>query len=105
MSRHQFVIRWRRVTSIRLARPQAIKAYVDGSGTSDALGSRDLLTLLIKANMSPDIPESQRLSDEDVLARKFACSAVAPNLLTLCTERCRREYDNAPPSRLASERV
>lgn len=34
-----------------------------------ALKSRDLLTLLIKANTSPDIPEDQRLSDEDVLAQ------------------------------------
>ncbi|PIL29235.1 cytochrome P450 [Ganoderma sinense ZZ0214-1] len=33
------------------------------------LRSRDLLTLLIKANMAADIPESQRLSDEDVLAQ------------------------------------
>lgn len=34
-----------------------------------SLHDRDLLTLLIKANMSTDIPENQRLSDEDVLAR------------------------------------
>ncbi|KAH8102301.1 cytochrome P450 [Cristinia sonorae] len=33
------------------------------------LQGRDLLTLLIKANMATDIPESQRLSDEDVLAQ------------------------------------
>ena len=33
------------------------------------LTDRDLLTLLIKANMATDIPDSQRLSDEDVLAR------------------------------------
>ncbi|PIL29244.1 cytochrome P450 [Ganoderma sinense ZZ0214-1] len=33
------------------------------------LRSRDLLTLLLKANMASDIPESQRLSDEDVLAQ------------------------------------
>ncbi|CAL1709423.1 unnamed protein product [Somion occarium] len=33
------------------------------------LEGRDLLTLLIKANMATDIPESQRLSDEDVLAQ------------------------------------
>ena len=33
------------------------------------LADRDLLTLLIKANMSTDIPDSQRLSDEDMLAR------------------------------------
>jgi len=41
----------------------------DEKGAGDALGSRDLLTLLIKANMSTDIPASQRLSDEDVLAQ------------------------------------
>ncbi|KAI0643934.1 cytochrome P450 [Trametes meyenii] len=30
---------------------------------------RDLLTLLLKANLATDIPDSQRLSDEDVLAQ------------------------------------
>ncbi|EPS98326.1 hypothetical protein FOMPIDRAFT_1024652 [Fomitopsis schrenkii] len=34
-----------------------------------SLHDRDLLTLLIKANMSTDIPENQRLSDDDVLAQ------------------------------------
>lgn len=32
---------------------------------------RDLLTLLMKANMATDIPENQKLSEEDVLARKL----------------------------------
>lgn len=36
----------------------------------DVEGSRDLLTLLLKANMDPDVPESQRLSEEDVIVRK-----------------------------------
>nr|VWO99488.1 N/A [Ganoderma boninense] len=40
----------------------------DGIARRD-LQSRDLLTLLIKANIATDIPESQRLSDEDVLAQ------------------------------------
>ncbi|KAF9020787.1 cytochrome P450 [Hymenopellis radicata] len=31
--------------------------------------SRDLLSLLLRANMSTDIPESQRMSDEDVIAQ------------------------------------
>ncbi len=31
---------------------------------------RDLLSLLIKSNMAVDIPENQRLSDEEVLARQ-----------------------------------
>lgn len=33
---------------------------------------RDLLTLLIKANMASDVPESQRLTDEEVLARTLS---------------------------------
>ncbi|KAH9894818.1 cytochrome P450 [Cubamyces lactineus] len=33
------------------------------------LQGRDLLTLLIKANMAKDVPENQRLSDEDVLGQ------------------------------------
>lgn len=37
------------------------------------LKERDLLTLLIKANMATDIPESQRMTDEEVLARE-CCS-------------------------------
>lgn len=35
------------------------------------LQGRDLLTLLVRANMAEDIPESQRLSDEDVVNRTF----------------------------------
>ena len=35
----------------------------------DVIG-RDLLTLLLKANMAIDIPDHQRLTDEEVLARK-----------------------------------
>ena len=32
---------------------------------------RDLLSLLTRANMDPDLPESQRMSDEDVLSRLY----------------------------------
>ncbi|CDO75988.1 hypothetical protein BN946_scf184922.g1 [Trametes cinnabarina] len=39
--------------------------HVDGLERKDFQG-RDLLTLLIKANMAKDIPETQRLSDEDL---------------------------------------
>ncbi len=35
----------------------------------DDLQGCDLLTLLLKANISTDVPDNQRLSDEDVLAR------------------------------------
>lgn len=40
----------------------------------DDLQGRDLLSLLIKANMATDIPDSQKLSDDDVLAREFILS-------------------------------
>jgi hypothetical protein len=32
-------------------------------------GRRDLLSLLVKANLSADIPEHQRLGDEEVIGR------------------------------------
>jgi hypothetical protein len=32
---------------------------------------RDLLSVLMRANMATDLPSNQRLSDEDVLARKY----------------------------------
>ncbi|KAJ6528626.1 cytochrome P450 [Mycena vulgaris] len=35
----------------------------------DSVSSRDLLSLLVRANTTEDIPEAQRLSDEDVLAQ------------------------------------
>ena len=48
----------------------AEKASGKGFERKDVQG-RDLLTLLIKANMATDIPENQRLTDEEVLAREF----------------------------------
>jgi len=36
---------------------------------SDGWQRKDLLSALVKANMDPDIPESQRMSDEDVLSQ------------------------------------
>ncbi|OCH90693.1 cytochrome P450 [Obba rivulosa] len=54
------------------------KAAVIESAASEKSGverkdlhGRDLLTLLIRANMATDLPESLRLSDEDVLSRNF----------------------------------
>ncbi|KAF9815448.1 hypothetical protein IEO21_04619 [Rhodonia placenta] len=50
------------------------KAEIVAAATSDQkeknkLQDRDLLTLLLKSNLSRDNPESQRLSDKDVLAQ------------------------------------
>jgi len=36
---------------------------------SNSVKGRDLLSLLIRANMSTDLPDHQRMTDEDVLAR------------------------------------
>ncbi|KAF8556684.1 cytochrome P450 [Imleria badia] len=40
-----------------------------GEIEKNSLHGRDLLSLLVKANMATDIPESQRLSDKDVIAQ------------------------------------
>ena len=65
----------RRIGSQLIAEKKAavLRAAAQSGGEKEISGKslhdRDLLTLLIKANMSTDIPENQRLSDEDVLAR------------------------------------
>jgi hypothetical protein len=40
-----------------------------GGMEKSSIQGRDLLSLLVRANMATDIPENQRLSDNDVLAR------------------------------------
>jgi hypothetical protein len=39
------------------------------AGTGEKASGRDLLSLLVRANTASDVPESQRMSDKDVLAR------------------------------------
>ncbi|KAJ7611688.1 cytochrome P450 [Roridomyces roridus] len=48
---------------------QESKNEMADNGTFEKGRARDLLSLLVRANTSKDIPESQRLSDEDVLAQ------------------------------------
>nr|BAK09450.1 cytochrome P450 [Postia placenta] len=48
---------------------EILRLAADGEKEKGNLQSRDVLTLLIKANMATDLPESHRLSDEDVLAQ------------------------------------
>ena len=52
-----------------LAEQNALGKEKEGLASKDVKG-RDLLTLLIKANMAVDIPDHQRLSEEEVLARE-----------------------------------
>jgi len=49
---------------LRESRAQAVR-------TDEKGGGRDLLSLLVRANMATDLPESQRMSDRDVLARTW----------------------------------
>ncbi|GBE88427.1 cytochrome P450 [Sparassis crispa] len=48
---------------------EALLKAAQAGKEDERLGGRDLLTLLLKANMAIDIPESQRLTDADVLAQ------------------------------------
>ena len=62
------------------------EAAFDGIERRD-LRSRDLLTLLIKANMATDIPDNQRLTDEEVLARASCSLFFAFLLINRCAQR------------------
>lgn len=50
------------------------KLFLDekGPGVSDDWQRKDLLSALVKANLDPSIPESQRMNDEDVLSRELS---------------------------------
>ncbi|KAJ7243063.1 cytochrome P450 [Mycena rebaudengoi] len=48
---------------------QESKKEIAEGGAFQSRRARDLLSLLVRANTSKDIPESQQLSDEDVLAQ------------------------------------
>ena len=60
------------------------------------LQSRDLLTLLIKANMATDIPDSQRLSDEDVLARTYCYMHIIAGSARSLIPRCLGTEQRSP---------
>lgn len=48
---------------------QESKQEAEEGGTFDTGRGRDLLSLLVRANTAKDVSDSQRLSEEDVLAR------------------------------------
>lgn len=52
-----------------------------------AFKGRDLLSLLLRANMSTDLPPSQRMTDEDVLARQFALIVTLYKLIPAWSQR------------------
>ncbi|KAI9068653.1 cytochrome P450 [Trametes sanguinea] len=67
----------------------------DGIGRNDMRG-RDLLTLLIKANMATDVPDNQRLSDEDVLAQVPTFLVAGHETTSVATTWCLYALTQAP---------
>lgn len=59
------------------------KSLKESGEKGENWNSRDLLSLLVKSNMSGD--PSQRMSDEDVLARKFQVTFTALAIDTIDT--------------------
>ncbi|KAK2460648.1 hypothetical protein APHAL10511_007118 [Amanita phalloides] len=41
----------------------------DASGAKDYRKGRDLLSLLVRANVTTDLPDDQRMNDDDVVAQ------------------------------------
>lgn len=56
-------------TMARIGNQLLRESKAQAAGTSEEQSSRDLLSLLVRANMATDVPESQRMSDKDVLAQ------------------------------------
>ena len=52
-----------------LSGSKAAAAASENAGEKNNVRGRDLLSLLVRANIATDISDSQRMSDEDVLAR------------------------------------
>jgi cytochrome P450 len=66
----------------RIANELLTETKAVAAGTGEKQGGRDLLSLLVRANMATDVPESQRMSDEDVLARTWlSCHFYASQIL------------------------
>ncbi|KIP05287.1 hypothetical protein PHLGIDRAFT_119937 [Phlebiopsis gigantea 11061_1 CR5-6] len=60
------------------------------------VADRDLLTLLIKANMATDIPESERLSDEEVLAQVPTFLVAGHETTSVATTWCLYQLTQSP---------
>ncbi len=52
---------------MRLGRQLLVEAKV--AGEAEKADNKDLLSLLVRANVSPDVPVNQRMNEADVLSR------------------------------------
>ena len=64
---------------------EAAQASADEKGEvgKDAMRGRDLLTLLTRANMATDVPQNQRLSNAEVLARRLYSPLINAALISV----------------------
>jgi len=62
-------IRQAQDTMARIGNQLLRESKAKAAGTGEKASGRDLLSLLARANMAFDLPESQRMSDKDVLAQ------------------------------------
>ncbi|KIP05284.1 hypothetical protein PHLGIDRAFT_119933 [Phlebiopsis gigantea 11061_1 CR5-6] len=60
------------------------------------MNERDLLSLLIKANMATDIPESQRLSDDEILAQVPTFIVAGHETTSVATTWCLYQLTQSP---------
>jgi cytochrome P450 len=73
----------------RIANELLTDSKAMATGTGEKRGGRDLLSLLVRANMETELPPTQRMSDQDVLARTWpSCYHSVPKVdhLALITE-------------------
>jgi len=55
---------------------ELLSAGKSGTIEKDQLQGRDLLSVLIKSNLAHDLPDSQKMSTEEILARKWLFKAL-----------------------------
>ncbi|KAF8838981.1 cytochrome P450 [Paxillus ammoniavirescens] len=75
---------------------KAKAAILAGATEKGSIQGRDLLTLLVKANMATDIPGNQRLFDEDVLAQVPTFLVAGHETISTATTWALHELSVAP---------
>ncbi|KIJ06503.1 hypothetical protein PAXINDRAFT_20308 [Paxillus involutus ATCC 200175] len=75
---------------------KAKAAVLAGATEKGNIQGRDLLTLLVKANMATDIPGNQRLSDEDILAQVPTFLVAGHETISTATTWALHELSVAP---------
>lgn len=67
-----------RIGNQLLSESKAAITQSEKEGGKSTTDGHDLLSLLVRANTSTELPASQRLSDKDVLARELLCTLIQP---------------------------